>query len=120
MSLADQLAEQRLIQRRRGQFLPAEANTQACWNTLVDLALARLTGKAISITSACIASGAPPTTALRHLAILEAERLAERRPDPLDSRRFYLGITQEGFELVEAILSARCDHVALTLTERAA
>ncbi|MBK9004927.1 MAG: hypothetical protein IPM67_01435 [Sphingomonadales bacterium] len=62
---------------------------------LVDLFIAAEEGKQISVSSLCIASAVPMTTALRWIAILEAKRLIERKADPLDSRRYFLSISQD-------------------------
>jgi hypothetical protein len=69
---------------------------------LCDLARAYLNGKQVSITSACIASHIPVTTALAHLKLLADDGLAERRPDPDDRRRHHLTITDKGFAIVKA------------------
>ena len=40
------------------------------WDILLDLYLAAAKGRPVSVSSACIGSGAPQTTAIRHLAEL--------------------------------------------------
>src|SRR5579859_3746078 len=52
------------------------------------------------VSSACIASGAAATTALRWLARLEAEGLVVRRRDTGDGRRTFLDITDEAADAV--------------------
>jgi DNA-binding MarR family transcriptional regulator len=47
----------------------------------------------VTITSLCIASQAPPTTALRWINRLEQEGHIERTPDADDKRRIYVRLT---------------------------
>ena len=63
------------------------------WDILVDLLDGSLKGVPISVTSACIASGVPHTTALRYIRILEDNGMISRGPDPKDGRRVYLELT---------------------------
>lgn len=60
---------------------------------LLDLYSCHVEGRLISVTSACIASGAAATTALRWLGRLEAEGLVIRRRDEGDGRRTFLEMT---------------------------
>lgn len=63
------------------------------WNILLDLMVAKKHGTRISVSSACIASGVPVTTALRYVKYLEKVGLIEREPDQSDKRRIYLKLT---------------------------
>lgn len=71
---------------------------------LIDLAACSLSGRQVSVTSACIASYAPATTALRHLDALEALDLVERHPDPNDARRFWLTLSEAAEAGLAAVL----------------
>lgn len=66
------------------------------WDMLLDLALAEASGRAISVTSLCIASRAPTTTALRRIDELQAAGLIERVPDQEDRRRIVVKLTEIG------------------------
>lgn len=78
----------------------------ASWNMLLDLYISGRQKRRISVSSLCIASGVPPTTALRHMMLLEAQGLIERMPDRVDLRRRYVDLTTAGREKVERILIA--------------
>jgi FixJ family two-component response regulator len=62
------------------------------WDMLLDLTIARLEGRHVSVSSACIASGAPTTTALRLVNRLVGESILGRIPDEKDGRRDFLVI----------------------------
>lgn len=92
---------------RRGVIDPALLGEPA-WDILLDLFASETEGRAISVSSACIASGVPPTTALRHLAKLESSGLAIRVPAEGDRRRWNIGLTDEG----RACMAAALDRIA--------
>jgi DNA-binding MarR family transcriptional regulator len=71
---------------------------EPCWDILLDLAHARFTCADISVTSACLASGVPATTALRCLTILEEHGLLTRSPSPKDRRSSVVRITDLGLD----------------------
>jgi DNA-binding MarR family transcriptional regulator len=101
----------RLLAERHARALsmPAGLFGEPCYDMLLDLAAHDSKGHQVSITSACVASHAPPTTALRYIETLEGVGMVERRQDPLDGRRRYLLLTDTGtrqlgrfFQRVEA------------------
>ena len=47
----------------------------------------------VSVTSLCIASGVPPTTALRWIGQMTEAGLLERVEDESDRRRAFIGLT---------------------------
>lgn len=65
------------------------------WSMLLDLLLARLEGRIVSVSSACIASGAPTSTAMRLVRRLVSEGILIRIPDKHDGRRDFLELTDE-------------------------
>lgn len=80
--------------RARARFLPIDLFGEPAWDLLLDLFIAGEEGKGVSITSACIASGVPSTTALRWIGVLEERGLIARVPDPEDGRRIYVSLTE--------------------------
>jgi DNA-binding MarR family transcriptional regulator len=70
---------------------------EPAWDILLDLFIAAEESKQISVSSLCIASAVPATTALRWIAILEAEGLIERSCDPADARRVFVALCDDGF-----------------------
>lgn len=79
--------------QRRLQMQP-ELN-EGSWAILMDLFVNKGVRR-ISISSACIASCNPPTTALRWIRRLIAEGLITREEDEDDGRRMYLFLTEKG------------------------
>lgn len=88
----------RMVSRRRmrSDFLPVEILGEPAWDMLLDLFIAFHEKKRISVSSACIASGVPATTALRWLGRMEELGLIERMNDRDDRRRVHVTITLEG------------------------
>lgn len=60
------------------------------WAMLLDLLLAKIETRRVSVSSACIASGAPMSTALRLVRRLVDEDVLCRLPDEQDKRRHFL------------------------------
>lgn len=81
------------LRRARASFLPKELMGEPVWDMLLDLFIAACESKRISVSSACIASGVPPTTALRYLVKMEKHGLIERSEDDADGRRVYVAIS---------------------------
>lgn len=68
---------------------------------MLDLYLAAAKGRPVSVSSACIGSGAPQTTAIRHLALLESAGLVVRTPNPMDNRAGIVTLTEEAIRRVD-------------------
>lgn len=81
----------------REKHLPVDFCEGAAWNILIDLLVCQLEGRPVSVTSACVASRVPSTTALRHISLLVEQRLCQRINDPTDRRRYWLGLSDTGF-----------------------
>lgn len=84
---------------------------EVSWTILLDLYAASRLGQRLSISSACIGSQAPATTALRHIHQLTQAGLIRRTADPHDARRIYLQIEPVTAQRLEAWL-----HSLHTLT----
>ena len=80
----------------RETIFKSDLFSDPAWEMLLDLAVAEASGRWISVTSLCIASGAPTTTALRRIEDLQAAGLIERLPDPDDRRRIIVRLTEAG------------------------
>ncbi|WEK47231.1 MAG: MarR family transcriptional regulator [Candidatus Andeanibacterium colombiense] len=107
-SPAWRIAAQRLYdeRKRRADFFPAMMFGEAAWDMLLDLYVAEKRNELISITSACVASNAPATTALRWIRMLEEQELATRFADERDGRRNFIRISERGYALMTAYLAA--------------
>jgi len=66
---------------------------EPAWDILLDLFVAGERGKRVAVTSACIGSGVPSTTALRWLNVLELRGMVEREDDNHDARRSFVRLT---------------------------
>jgi hypothetical protein len=93
------LPEPRLIRRilrqrqLRGQFFDAGLFADPAWDMLLDLTAARAEHKRVSVSSLCIASGVPPTTALRWIGQMTEAGLFERVEDEADRRRAFIALS---------------------------
>lgn len=88
----------KILRRRRAreQFFDDNLFADPAWDMLLDLFAASLEGKAVYVSSACIAAAVPLTTAQRWLRELERVGLVERQHDPADKRRVFVRITSRG------------------------
>lgn len=90
--------------RLRDRHFKNDLFADPAWDILLDLYVQKSAGKRVSITSACIASGAPPTTGLRWVSLLIAEGLVIREDDIVDRRRAFLRLSKAGETAVQRAL----------------
>lgn len=81
--------------RLRDEFFGEELFADPAWDMMLDLMAARLSGERVSVSSLCIASAVPPTTALRWIRHLTDRGIVERRPDPHDGRRVFIALSDQ-------------------------
>ena len=93
--LPDPRLVRRILRQRqmRARFFDGELFADPAWDMLLDLAAARAELKRVSVSSLCIASGVPPTTALRWIGQLTAAGLVTRVEDSCDRRRVFIELT---------------------------
>jgi hypothetical protein len=98
--LPDPRLVRRIIRQRqlRGRFFEAELFADPAWDMLLDLTAARVEHARVSVTSLCIASGVPPTTALRWIGQMTDVGLLERVEDETDRRRAFIALTDKAAE----------------------
>jgi DNA-binding transcriptional ArsR family regulator len=92
--------------RLREGLFPEGLFADPAWDMLLDLFASRLEGSRVCVSSACSAAIVPQTTALRWVDRLEECGLLERHPDPADSRRIYLELTELATWRIELWLKA--------------
>ncbi|MBC7159793.1 MAG: winged helix DNA-binding protein [Porphyrobacter sp.] len=94
--LPDPRLVRRIIRQRqlRAQFIEGNLFADPAWDMLLDLTAARAEHVRVSVSSLCIASGVPPTTALRWIAQMTDAGLLERVEDEADRRRAFIGLTE--------------------------
>lgn len=90
--------------RDRDRILGLPQDSDPAWNIMLDLLQAHFRKLRISVSSACIASKAPSTTALRYLALLEKDGLVVRQPDATDARRQFVFLSELGMKLMHKYL----------------
>jgi hypothetical protein len=90
----------RVIRRRqlRSRFFDGDLFADPAWDMLLDLTAARAERTRVSVTSLCIASGVPPTTALRWIGQMVEAGLFERVEDEADRRRAFVALTDKAAE----------------------
>lgn len=92
-ALADYVRAMIRVRRLRSQFFPEELFADPAWDMLLDLMHANLTRARVSVSSLCLASCVPSTTALRWIRSLENVGLIEREPDLFDARRYFITLS---------------------------
>lgn len=92
--------------RIRGTYFRSDLFGEPGWDILLDLFIQQRVGRRISVTAACIGSGAATTTALRYLNLLIEDGLIQREGDPNDGRRSWLKLTPEAVETMTEYLKA--------------
>ena len=90
--LVRQIIRQRQL---RARFFDADLFADPAWDILLDLTAARAEHTRVSVTSLCIASGVPPTTALRWIGQMSEVGLLERVDDEVDRRRAFITLTDK-------------------------
>ena len=77
----------------RSRFLPKNLFSDPAWDMLLELLRAEIAQHRISVSSLCLASNAPPTTALRYIQTMVKQGLMMRDADPFDGRRVHISLT---------------------------
>lgn len=84
--------------RRRTDILGGDIFSEPAWTMLLELYLATLERRLLSVTGLTFASGAPNTTALRRIDDLVELQLIERAVDTYDRRRTHVFLSPSGLE----------------------
>lgn len=98
--LPDPRLVRRIIRQRqmRSRFFDGDLFADPAWDMLLDLTAARAEHTRVSVTSLCIASGVPPTTALRWIGQMTEAGLLQRIEDETDRRRAFITLTDKATE----------------------
>ena len=94
----------------RRKFFDPSWFCDATWNMLLDLKRAEIHGETVAISSLCIASGIPETTALRYINLMAEDEWIVRKADPQDGRRVFVDLSdrsRRAFDLFFGELKAR-------------
>ncbi len=99
--------------QRRSEIFGAEMFADPAWDMLLDLAAAHAENHRVSVTSLCIASGVPNTTALRWINQMVGQGLLERVQDDIDKRRAFVSLTARSREAIARYFDAISERPAL-------
>ncbi len=96
-ALPDPRLIRRIIRQRqlRARFFDGDLFGDPAWDMLLDLTAARAEHTRVSVTSLCIASAVPPTTALRWIGQLVETGLFLRVEDETDKRRAFITLSDK-------------------------
>lgn len=95
--LPDPRLVRKIIRQRqlRARFFEGDLFADPAWEMLLDLTAARVEHVRVSVTSLCVASGMPPTTALRWIGQMTDAGLLQRVDDETDRRRAFITLTDK-------------------------
>lgn len=98
----------RLIHARREReaLLGRDLFGEPAWDMLLDLFAAHEEGRAMSVTSLCIAANVPSSTALRCIAAMEEDGKLIREADTHDRRRINVKLTPAAAEQMRRLLAS--------------
>ena len=96
-ALPDPRHVRQVIRQRqaRMRFFDGALFGDPAWDMLLDLTASRAEHQAVSVTSLCIASGVPATTALRWVKQMVDVGLFERTEDESDKRRAFIALSDK-------------------------
>lgn len=94
----------------RGHYIDPDFFADPAWDLLLELYLAHLEQRRLSVSALFKAGGQPATTNLRWLAKLEQDALAERVNDKLDARRIWVSLSPKGVDAMRGYF----DEAAIT------
>ena len=97
----------------RARFFGDDLFHDPAWDMLLDLYAAHIEQKRVSITSVCMASGVPTTTALRWLNALERRQLINKANDPNDGRRIFVALSPQGLSSMDSYFASCRDRSSM-------
>ena len=81
--------------RQRDQFFPSDLFADPAWDMMLDLYAAHYERREVSVSSLCIASAVPATTALRWIKTMVDDGRFVRVADPADGRRIIVSLADD-------------------------
>ena len=88
----------------RAKYFPEDMFADPAWDILLELALAEQLQHRVSVTSLCVGSRVPQTTALRWIKHMTDLGWLVRRNDPFDARRSFIELSKDTSERMRAYL----------------
>jgi DNA-binding MarR family transcriptional regulator len=105
-AMIDQISSLINARRHRSEYFRSVLFADPAWDILLDLARAKLMGQRICISSLCVATAVPPTTALRWINTLTDEGLLTKMRDPVDARRVFVTLSESAAASMEKYLAS--------------
>lgn len=102
MKLIKDLQKQRTL---RSDLIECDAFSDPAWDIFLDLSAAHYANQQVSVSSACAATDAPFSTALRYVNRIVEANLAIRYDDPNDKRRNLIALSELGQQRIQAYLT---------------
>jgi DNA-binding MarR family transcriptional regulator len=94
------------VRRAREKLLGADLFADPAWDMLLDLYIEHKAGRSPSVSSLCLASQVPVTTALRWISKLEHDGLITRSHDPKDGRRIYVHLAPSTVDSLDRVIDS--------------
>lgn len=91
------------LRRRRERIFGDGLFSDPNWDLLLDLYAAEKASQCVCITSACLATAVPTTSALRCVKLLETQGLIVREADRKDTRRTHLRLSAGAMRGMDAL-----------------
>ena len=91
---------------QRDKFFPRFLFADPAWDMLIDLYASNVAKRRVSVSSLCMASNVPATTALRWINTLEDEGLIVRTDDVSDKGRHFLSLTEAGLSSMDGYFAS--------------
>lgn len=104
--ICDAAAQVRLLvdlRNDRRSLLPEIPGGDTAWDMLLDVALAHISQRSLTVSALCAGADASTATALRRIEALEGMGLVERVQDLEDRRRIWVRITGKGEAAVRRV-----------------
>ena len=89
-----------VARRARESIFGDDLFADPAWDMLLELYAAELGQQRVATSELCIGAAVPATTALRWIEKLHDKGFVARRDDPLDGRRVWIELTEEGLSLM--------------------
>ncbi len=94
------------LRHKRERVFGDKLFNDPAWNMLLELLIRRLDKQDTSLSTACIASGVPETTAVRFLQGLVENGLVVKNGNAIGQRVQHVMLTDEGFQKMIDVLTA--------------
>lgn len=106
------------VRRTRDNYFPRQLFGEPAWDILLDLYINHAQGRKISVSSLCVASMVPATTALRYIAMLEDQGLLRKIASEHDRRVSLVELTDKGCAAMEAYMTSVAVEIVDLLADR--